>query len=289
MLKNKIGLGLITCDRYDFLEKSLSSILRAASDMDKNLFKLVVIDDSPLNDRKDRSDYPCASNLDGIEVIFTEKGKEGVGKAKNYALKSLIDAECEHIFLMEDDIEMLDSSVFDLYINTSRITGVKHLNFALHGNHNRDLNENPISRRVINYPDQTKLVLYPNILGAFSYYHIDTLKSVGLMDEQFYNALEHVDHTYQIIKKGYHPPFRWFADVEGAEEYLKDIVPDHQNSKIRSQEDFVQNFFENHERFVKKNNFAVVYGHGPVENEYTEEDVVRSLQEIWKNHAEKSA
>jgi hypothetical protein len=108
------------------------------------------------------------------------------------------------------------------------------------------------------------------------------------MDEQFYNALEHVDHTYQIIKKGYHPPFRWFADVEGAEEYLKDIVPDHQNSKIRSQEDFVQNFFENHERFVKKNNFAVVYGHGPVENEYTEEDVVRSLQEIWKNHAEKS-
>lgn len=281
MEKNKIGLGLITCDRYNFLEKSLASVLK---NIPKNI-EFVVIDDTPLNQRNEENNKIYEKH--NIVPIFTPKGKEGVGKAKNYAMEELIKRNCEHIFLMEDDIEITKEDVFDLYINASKKTGVKHFNFGLHGNHNRNLNGEPISRRVINYPDETKIVLYPNVLGAFSYYHIDVLNDVGLMDEQFYNALEHVDHTYNIIKKGYHPPFRWFADVQGSDLRLNDIVPDHQNSKIRSQEDFVKNFFENHEKFVKKNNFAVVCGSGPIENTYTEEEVVRSLQEIWKNHAEK--
>jgi GT2 family glycosyltransferase len=283
MQKNKIGLALITCDRYNFLQKSLTSVLKHTNTFESNFFKLIVIDDTPPSLR-DNSVYEGL----GVEVIHTQ-GKEGVGRAKNYGLKGLSDAECEHIFLMEDDVEILDHKIFDLYIKAAKTTGIKHLNFGLHGNHNRNLNGDPVSRRIINYPDQTKIVLYPNILGAFSYYHIDTLKDVGLIDEQFYNALEHVDHTYQIIKAGYHPHFRWFADVQDVENYLKDIVPDHQNSKIRSQEDFAENFLKNHERFVKKNNFAVVQGYGPVENEYTEEEVVKNLQEIWKNHAEKLA
>jgi hypothetical protein len=41
---------------------------------------------------------------------------------------------------------------------------------------------------------------------------------------------------------------------------------------------------KNHDRFVSKNNFAVVYGKGPIENNYTEEEVVKNLQEIWKKH-----
>jgi hypothetical protein len=48
--------------------------------------------------------------------------------------------------------------------------------------------------------------------------------------------------------------------------------------------DFVENFMKNHDRFVSKNNFAVVYGKGPIENNYTEEEVVKNLQEIWKKH-----
>ena len=284
MQKNKIGLGLITCDRYHFLEKSVSSILEQTKNFNKEEFNFVVIDDTLDSIRKDRKEL---SFLNGVNVFFTPEGKQGVGKAKNYALKTLIAAECEHIFLMEDDIEMLDSSVFSLYINAVKNTGIKHLNFGLHGNHNRNLVNEPITRRIINYPDETKIVLYPNILGAFSYYHIDVLNTVGIMDDQFYNALEHVDHTYQIIKAGYHPPFRWFADVQGSESCLKDIVPDHQQSKIRSEEDFIKNFLANHDRFVEKNKFAVVQGRGPAENDYSEEEVVKNLQEIWKNHAEK--
>lgn len=265
----KIGLGLITCDRPDFFKKSSGSIYKL------DCIK-VVIDDGETK----------VSTL--LDKIDTEQPKSGVGKAKNKALKHLMDQGCEHIFLMEDDIEVLDERVFDCYIKAAKTTGIKHFNFGLHGNHNKDFMGNITARKIINYPDGTKIVLYPNILGAFSYYHIDVLNKVGLMDEQFYNALEHVDHTYQIIKEKYHPYFRWFADVLEANDYLKDIVPDHQESKIRSGEDFVKNFLENHDRFVEKNKFAVVQGRGPIENNYTEEQVIENLKEIWMLHHEKS-
>jgi GT2 family glycosyltransferase len=272
MQKDKIGVGLITCDRPDFFKKSLASL--------KNNYDLtIVVVDDGLNAVIDET---C--EVSGIKTT----GKIGVGASKNKALKFLIEAECEHIFLMEDDIEITNSEVFNFYIKTAKETGVKHLNFALHGNHNLDLARNPIKRKIINYPSSAKIALYPNILGAFSYYHIDVLNSMGLMDEQFYNALEHVDHTYQIIKAGYHPPFRWFADIEGSENYLKDVVPDHQESKIRSQEDFMKNFMKNHERFMKKNGFSVLAGIGTPENEYTEEQVIESLKNIWKSHQQTS-
>jgi GT2 family glycosyltransferase len=272
MQKNKIGLGIITCDRPDFFKKCLASV--------RNNYNLdiVVVDD-------------------GLDAVVDEtfefasiktSGKIGVGAAKNKALDYLNKNGCEHLFLMEDDIEIKNHIVFDLYINASKSTGIKHFNFGLHGNHNLSPTGSPIVRKVVNYPDNTKVLLYPNILGAFSYYHKDTLDSVGYMDEQFYNALEHVDHTYQIIKAGYHPPFRWFADVEGVDACLKDIVPDHQQSKIRSQEDFMKSFMENHEKFMNKNKFSVLAGIGTPENEYTESDVVKSLKEIWKNHHQKS-
>lgn len=264
----KIGLGLITCDRPNFFEKSSSS-----------LFKLdcikVVVDDG---------ENKVTTILDKID---TERPKSGVVKAKNKALNHLLSQECEHIFLMEDDIEILDEKVFELYINASESTGIKHFNFGLHGNHNLDYLGRPNIRKTINYPNNTKINLYPNVLGAFSYYHKDVLNKVGLMDENFYNALEHVDHTYQTIKEGFHPPFRWFADVEGSRSYLKDIVPDHQQSKIRNEADFMKTFQSALDIFIKKNNFSVVQGYGPSEKIVSEQELLNNLKEIWKNHHKK--
>lgn len=261
----KIGLGLITCDRPEFFEKSSNS-----------LFKLdcikIVIDDGESK----------VSTL--LDKEYTEKPKSGVGKAKNKAFNHLLKQGCEHLFLMEDDIEILDEKVFELYINASESTGIKHFNFGLHGNHNLDYLGRPNIKKTINYPNNTRINLYPNVLGAFSYYHKDVLDKVGLMDENFYNALEHVDHTYQTIKEGFHPPFRWFADVEGSRSYLKDIVPDHQQSKIRNEADFMKTFQSALDIFIKKNNFSVVQGYGPTEKIASEQEVLENLKEIWKNH-----
>jgi GT2 family glycosyltransferase len=276
MAKDKIGIGLITCDRPEFFKKSYESL----KNLDTISFVIVDDGDQPI---RDLIEWGEDNNAHYIKT----KGKEGVGKAKNYALKYLNECSCEHLFLMEDDIFIKDSKVFDLYINTAKKTGIRHLNFGLHGNHNLDHNKKPIIRKTINYTDGTRVDLYPNILGAFSYYHISTINDCGYIDENFYNALEHVDHTYQIIKKGYHPPFRWFADAHGSKEYLEDIVEDHKESKIRSEQDFMDNFMKNLDIFVKKNNFSVINNYGPQEKMYNIKEVLEILKEIHAKHAEK--
>jgi len=269
MENDKIGLGLITCDRPDFFEKAYKSITR-------NDLMLVVVDDGTTSIKQ---------NID-TNYIKT-KGREGVAKSKNKALRFLLDNDCEHIFLMEDDIEVADQSVFEKYIETVKSTGIKHFNYALHGHHNLNHLDQPTVRKSVNYPDDIIIDLYPNLLGAFSYYHRDVLNDIGLMDEAFYNAMEHVDHTYQAIKKGYHPPFRWFADIHESSKYLKDIVPDHQNSKIRSDENFQSVFKKGLDTFIQKNKFSVVQGYGPDEKSYSEQETLDELKNIWKNHHQK--
>lgn len=268
MQKNKIGVGIITCDREDFYIKASESLSKALQIYPD--YETITI-----NDGTNKLKYQPLNLIDTI-------GRQGVGKAKNAALKFLIKKECEHIFLMEDDIQIYNPFVFEEYIKTSKVTGIKHLNYGLHGNHNRDGYGNPTIRKTVNYPDNTKIDLYPNLLGAFSYFHRSVLDDIGLIDEDYYNAMEHVDHTYRAIKAGYHPPFRWFADVHGSDKMLKDIVPDHQQSKIRNESDFQETFKKGIDLFIEKQGFSVIGGYGPTEKHYTEEECVNSLQEIWK-------
>ena len=251
MENEKIGCALITCDRPEFFKKSLVSLLDSVQ---SNNIEYVVI-----NDGKEKLPY--------YPINFIETGgKKGVAIAKNLGLKFLIENGCKHLFLMEDDIEITDNNIFSKYIETSIKTGIKHLNYGLHGNHNLNYDRTPNILSTINYPDDVKINLYPNLLGAFSYYHIDVINKIGYIDEKFFNALEHVDHTYQAIKNNFHPPFRYFADTYNSEKYLKDIVPDHQNSKIRSESNFQEIFKKALDIFIEKNGFSVVNGYGPKED-----------------------
>ena len=111
---NKIGIGLITCDRLDFFKKSFSSLQKVIDNSEN--YEFIVI-----NDGKDET-HTVPTNY------IKTNGKEGVAKAKNYALRFLMEKECEHIFLMEDDIEIIDADVFNFYINASYKTGIKHFN-----------------------------------------------------------------------------------------------------------------------------------------------------------------
>ena len=63
------------------------------------------------------------------------------------------------------------------------------------------------------YPkDGQQLLCYPQLTGAFSYYSREAVEKGGYMDENFRNALEHVEHTYRLAAAGYTLPFWYFAD-----------------------------------------------------------------------------
>ena len=233
---SKIGIGVITCNRNNFLKNCIKSIKKDW------YHELVIINDGkiPLKDSS--------------KNIINNETNLGVGKTKNKALKYLLDNNCEHIFIVEDDV-IFKENVFEKYIEASKKTKVKHFNYCLHGHDNKINGVKPNPRKIFDIRG-VKVALYFNVYGACSYYHNSVLKDIGLMDEVYYNAMEHVDHTMEAINKGYHPPFRWFIDIENSNKYMNDQDENHGKSTIRKG-DWLKHFREGVERFKNKFNIDV--------------------------------
>lgn len=235
----KVGVGMVTYNSEHRIVESAFTIPNWIENF------VIVNDGTPYNSES----YPPQAH-----IIQHEKNM-CVGAAKNTAIKYLMDLGCEHIFIIEDDILIKDDKVFSQYIKYSALSGIKHLNFALHGPANKkgstgfkdlsdrkDVDGEPNPRMMVPYPEGIKIALYPNCVGAFSYYHRSVLEKIGLFDPAFKNAWEHVDHTYQAIKSGFHPPFWYFADIENSWDYLTDIPNSIENSTIARTPEWNENF-----------------------------------------------
>lgn len=237
-MSTKIGIGIITCDRPDYLKKLIKSLDGIYTN------NIVIINDG-------------VKQIDGGKILVHNNtpSKQGVGKTKNQALKLLKDND--YIFLLEDDIIIKDKIVFEKYINASKLSGIQHFNFAFHGVDNYKPDGTPAIRLKIDYSPNVSICLYPNVYGAFSMYTKKCIEVVGLMDEFYYNAMEHVDHTAAIIKAGMHPPFRWFADIADSNKYIEEIDKGHSGSEIRKDQKWIENFHKAADHFAKKFDFDV--------------------------------
>jgi hypothetical protein len=212
-----IGVGVITCDRESLFRKCVSSL--PPTD-----FSVVVNDGNEYQ----QSVYPL-----GITKIIQHKKNQGVGRSKNDALRFLMSKNCEHIFLLEDDIRIINKNVFDEYIRASNVSGIRHLNFAYHGPANKDENGCPKEKIRINFQNDVSLSFHSHLAGAFSYFHRSIINKVGYIDEKFVNVYDHLDHTLQMIKSNLHPPFGWFADLADSSKFIEDLDPDLSKSVIR--------------------------------------------------------
>jgi GT2 family glycosyltransferase len=233
-----IGVGVITCNRQSLFEVCINSIPKVDY--------LVVVNDGKSYENEIYTSKP--------DLIIEHKKNKGIASSKNQIIKVLIEKQCEHIFLVEDDIAIIRANVFNHYIKAAEKSGIYHLNFAFHGDGNCDMAGRPISRKIIYSNGIEILTLNKNLLGAFSYYHNSIIEKFGLMDERYRNGLEHVDHTYQIIKSGFHPPFWWFADAPKSYEFIQDQDVDHSKSIIRKNRvRWKFRMLYNIRRFKKKN------------------------------------
>ena len=50
--------------------------------------------------------------------------------SKNIAMQKLLDKGCDYIFIIEDDMIILDDSVFNKYIQASKVSGIQHFNYG---------------------------------------------------------------------------------------------------------------------------------------------------------------
>jgi len=256
----KIGVGIITCNRLNYLRNLLKTIPKY------KINELVVVNDGlPINDYVEK-EFEFGTWIDNPVNL-------GVGKSKNKAIKHLMSLECDYIFIIEDDMLIKDPTVFDRYIEAYKKSGIHHFNygpgspfnrrqtiqdFDLHNRHLLDQHSEPNPKLVIEYSKDIKIALYEHTVAMFSFFTKEVLDKVGYIDEEFYNAWEHVDHTYRIIKAGYHPPFWWFADIADSDKFLTEAPGAIDNSSIASKsEQWSKNVYGGREIYKRK------HGHYP--------------------------
>lgn len=273
-----IGVGIITKDRPHYL-KSLLESLKPCQDQ---INELVIVNDGK----------PLDMELSKGEWILNEKNL-GVGKSKNKAMRHLLDKGCDYIFIIEDDMVILDKDVFQKYIEAYKVSGIHHFNygpgspfnrkqdiqFDLHNRHELKQDSEPNPKMILDYKN-CKIALYEHTVAMFSFFTKEVLEKVGLIDEEFYNAWEHVDHTYRIIKAGYHPPFWWFADIANSENYIREAEGAIDNSSIASKsEEWQKNVYGGREIYKRK------HGHYPNQPPFVSQDeVIKKIKEL-KNAA----
>jgi len=236
-MDGKIGLGIVTYNRPNYLRQCLEALKENDSG---GADYIIVYDDGSDEKYDDEYEDTIQDKYPLLPYIFNKTNK-GVAHAKNELLKKLIETGCEHIFIIEDDILMQHPDTCKLYIDYAKMVGVKHLNFALHGPMNIGKKRTYLGTTV-----------YPNCVGAFSYYHKECIDKVGYFDENFYNAFEHVYHTYKIAEAGLTTPFWYFADHPMSDRLLKEIPGSIDNSSIRTSEDWQDNVKKAQQHWIKK-------------------------------------
>jgi hypothetical protein len=262
----KIGAAIIACDRIEYTKQSVAALLANKGPVED----LILINDGTI--------IPDGVLPGDIDIINNVPPYQSVGRAKNKAMQVLVNRGCEHIFLIENDIIVQTSDVWQKYIDVAMATGIRHLNFGYHGPANRTPDyKKPKPRYVVEYPGNIKVALNLHCVGAFSYFYHTFMKDVGYHDTFFKNAWEHVELCQRAISKNYLPAFWWFPDIDGSDEMLKEIPGSIQNSSITHTEKWTESMKKGAEYYRK------IHGVSAVENPDTDVSIVlKRLKEIYK-------
>jgi glycosyltransferase involved in cell wall biosynthesis len=277
--KKKIGVGVTTYNRLEYLQGLINSLVPC----EKYIDELIVVNDGG---ETPNWDLPYGKWIDNENNV-------GVAKTKNKALKLLCEAGCEYIFIIEDDMIIKDPTVFQQYVHACEASGIQHFNygpgspfnrkqtiqnFDLHNRHLLDEKSEVNPRLVVDYKT-CKVALYQHTVAMFSFFTKVVLDKVGFYPEEYDRCWEHVDHTYQIIKAGYHPPFWWFADLANSHELIEEAPGAIENSSIaKDKTEWFQRVNEGREIYKNK------HGHYPNQPPLsTKEQVIETLKMIKKN------
>lgn len=269
-----IGVGVITCNRPNYIKRLLDDLSGC-----NNIDEIVVVNDGEQIPNLNIRSETWINNVKNL----------GVAKSKNKALQHLLNKSCKNIFLIEDDVIIKNPGVFSAYIKASKETNIKHFNygpgtpfnrkqhvaFDIHNRHELSTDAPANPKLIVEYKT-TKIALYEHVAGMFSFFHSSVLEKVGLFDERFFNAWEHVEHTYRIIKAGFHPPFWWFADIADSESYIGEYKDAIQNSAIAKNTDQWMESVKKGQQLYKQ-----IHGHFPNQPPLTnKESVLQSLKNI---------
>ena len=138
---------------------------------------------------------------------------------RNDAITALLKEGCEHIFIIEDDMIIQDSSIFEKYIEASKASGLKYFSFvSTSWESGEPYKRTP--RLTVQYSKEVSVSFYKNMCNEFTYHHRSCYDKVGLYDSQFRDPFD-IDMAYRESQEDYAAPFWWFADITNSDFYIK--------------------------------------------------------------------
>ena len=254
----QVALGVCTYNRPAFADKCLRAIRDHVAPL---VCAVAVYNDG--SDPKYHAEYRRAyKRLEGATIIEAPDNR-GVASAKNTLLRWMLDTtEADWLILCEDDIFVQAPEAVTEYVQVAEETGLHHLSFAHHGPGNQ---AGPVSVR-------GKVGYYVHSIGAWCLYSRECLETVGLFDENFHNAWEHVELEVRLAQAGFMPNagLHRFPDVLGSEQWLVEAPNSIEKSSIRPRDDWQQSIIDGLTYWanVKPETFTLLFGPGTQLEDY---------------------
>ena len=198
--REKIGVGIVTFNSESYFKSLYDSL--PLNDIDE----IVVINGGDQYNGK----YTChwvQHNTNCYPAV-----------CRNDAVNFLLNRNCDHIFLIEDDMIIKDSNIFDRYIQASKASGLKYFSYVS-TSWESGTPGNRTPRLTIEYSKDVSVSFFKNMCNEFTYHHRTAFEESGLYDTRFRDPFD-IDLAYRESQTNYAAPFWWFADVTGSDNLI---------------------------------------------------------------------
>tara|TARA_R110000851_G_scaffold37409_1_gene96594 strand:+ start:8360 stop:9130 length:771 start_codon:yes stop_codon:yes gene_type:complete len=214
------GIGIVL---FTLGGKNLKRALRGLTDV---LDKTVVV-----NDGKDIK--LGVSEEKKIKKFINTVYEKYPSACYNIGVRELLkDDSVEHIFIINDSIEILDDTLFQDYIDVHKKTKLKALYYCTDDDDPMGKFNNV--RLTVDLGDN-ELTLNMGTSGSLVYLHKDVFRKCGFFDERYRAAVEWSDFSYRLSQQNLSTPFLWFPHVKSVSDKL--IVSDNNVMYEESMED----------------------------------------------------
>lgn len=200
MVKGKIGVGITTYNSEDYF-KSLYDTLPLTK-----IDELVVVNGG--------KNYKNTYNTNWIQHYTNCYPSV----CRNDCINFLLQRNCEHIFIIEDDMLLKSPDIFDIYLEASKVSGLKYFSFVSTSWESGKPNLRT-PRLTVEYNKDVSVSFYKNMCNEFTYHHKTCYEKVGLYDTNYRDPWD-IDMAYRESQQNYAAPFWWFADVTDSDNLI---------------------------------------------------------------------
>jgi len=230
-----VSVIVATYNQERFIGRCIRSLMQQS--LEKNKYEIIVINDGST----DKTNFALNLFHKAI-IVINNKKNYGLPKSINKGIKK---ANGKYIVRVDSDD----------FVNKNFL---HFLSYFLETN----FNEDAVACDYLKVDDDEKVIARLNcenepIACGILFKKKDLLK-IGLYDENFTNAFEHVDHSYQLAKNGFSTPYWWWADIANSLDFVQEQKCSEDSSAIRPRSDWQSNIQQAAQYFMKKNNVSPV-------------------------------